>query len=136
MEAPLLEPKPTTMVSFNSLQTWEERTSDNVEDFPPVHGFKDARFLFVQESKKLWSIATPIAFNILCFYGINSTTQIFVGHLGNLQLSAAAIGLSVISNFSFGFLASRNLYPSIPLSHLIQLFSLFVFGSLMHDDFV
>ncbi|XP_039135483.1 protein DETOXIFICATION 34-like isoform X2 [Dioscorea cayenensis subsp. rotundata] len=104
MEAPLLEPKPTTMVSFNSLQTWEERTSDNVEDFPPVHGFKDARFLFVQESKKLWSIATPIAFNILCFYGINSTTQIFVGHLGNLQLSAAAIGLSVISNFSFGFL--------------------------------
>lgn len=130
MEAPLLEPKPTIMVSFNSLQTWEERTSDNVEDFPPVHGFKDARFLFVQESKKLWSIATPIAFNILCFYGINSTTQIFVGHLGNLQLSAAAIGLSVISNFSFGFLASRNLYPSIPLSHLIQLFSLFVFGFL------
>ncbi|CAA6666524.1 unnamed protein product [Spirodela intermedia] len=51
-----------------------------------------------------WWIAAPIVFNILCLYGINSMTQIFVGHLGNLDLSAVAIGLSVISNFSFGFL--------------------------------
>ncbi|KAJ0966630.1 hypothetical protein J5N97_023547 [Dioscorea zingiberensis] len=104
MEAPLLEPKPTSMVSSKSLQSWEAGNIETDEDYPPVHGFKDAYHLFVEESKRLWSIAAPIAFNILCFYGINSSTQIFVGHIGNLELSAAAIGLSVISNFSFGFL--------------------------------
>ncbi|KAF3441524.1 hypothetical protein FNV43_RR15438 [Rhamnella rubrinervis] len=46
----------------------------------------------------------PIAFNILCNYGINSFTNIFVGHIGDLELSAVAISLSVIANFSFGFL--------------------------------
>ncbi|KAK1266181.1 Protein TRANSPARENT TESTA 12 [Acorus gramineus] len=75
-----------------------------VEDYPPVKSFAEARGVFVEESRKLWSIATPIVFNILCLYGVNSTTQIFVGHIGNLELSAVAIGLSVISNFSFGFL--------------------------------
>ncbi|KAF5946230.1 hypothetical protein HYC85_016458 [Camellia sinensis] len=46
----------------------------------------------------------PIAFNILCNYGINSFTNIFVGHIGDVQLSAVAISLSVLANFSFGFL--------------------------------
>ncbi|CAD6265954.1 unnamed protein product [Miscanthus lutarioriparius] len=32
------------------------------------------------------------------------TPTIFAGHIGNRELSAVAIGLSVISNFSFGFL--------------------------------
>ncbi|KAJ1255057.1 hypothetical protein BS78_K294000 [Paspalum vaginatum] len=49
-------------------------------------------------------LAAPITFNILCLYGVNSTTQLFAGRLGNLELSAAAVGLSVVSNFSFGFL--------------------------------
>ncbi|XP_077241964.1 protein DETOXIFICATION 35-like isoform X1 [Tasmannia lanceolata] len=73
-------------------------------DYRAVRGISDLMRVFVMESKKLWAIATPIMFNILCLYGLNSTTQIFVGHIGNLELSAVAIGLSVISNFSFGFL--------------------------------
>ncbi|CAI0470300.1 unnamed protein product [Linum tenue] len=56
------------------------------------------------ESSKLWGIAGPIAFNILCNYGVNSFTNIFVGHIGDVELSAVAISLSVIANFSFGFL--------------------------------
>ncbi|CAD6248936.1 unnamed protein product [Miscanthus lutarioriparius] len=60
--------------------------------------------LFVEESRRLWAIDAPIAFNIICVYGTNSTTQILAGHIGNRELSAVAIGLSVISNFSFGFL--------------------------------
>ncbi|XP_020578569.1 protein DETOXIFICATION 35-like [Phalaenopsis equestris] len=75
-----------------------------VEDESEVRNLRDAWEIFVRESMKLWWIATPIAFSIVCLYGINSTTQIFAGHLGNLELSAVAIGLSVISNFSFGFL--------------------------------
>ncbi|XP_072995163.1 protein DETOXIFICATION 35-like [Typha latifolia] len=73
-------------------------------DAPLVRTGRDACEMFVGESKRLWTIAAPIAFNILCLYGANSTTQMFVGHIGNLELSAVAIGLSVVSNFSFGFL--------------------------------
>ncbi|XP_042491371.1 protein DETOXIFICATION 35-like [Macadamia integrifolia] len=73
-------------------------------DYPPVENFADLRSMIWKESVKLWLIAGPIAFNILCLYGTNSFTQIFVGHVGNVELSAVAIALSVISNFSFGFL--------------------------------
>lgn len=73
-------------------------------DYAPATGIADAKYVFMRETKKLWAIATPIAFNILCMYATNSVTQIFVGHIGNLELAACAIGLSVVSNFSFGFL--------------------------------
>ncbi|XP_058005276.1 protein DETOXIFICATION 34-like, partial [Hevea brasiliensis] len=73
-------------------------------DYPPIQNFEDAKYICILESSKLWAIAAPIAFNILCNYGINSFTNIFVGHLGDIELSAVAISLSVIANFSFGFL--------------------------------
>ncbi|XP_012843762.1 PREDICTED: protein TRANSPARENT TESTA 12, partial [Erythranthe guttata] len=73
-------------------------------DYPPIRSFDDFKNLFHIESVKLWAIAAPIAFNILCNYGINSFTSIFVGHIGDLELSAVAISLSVIANFSFGFM--------------------------------
>ncbi|XP_044494754.1 protein DETOXIFICATION 34-like [Mangifera indica] len=73
-------------------------------DYPPVNNFQDAKYIFFLESNKIWAIAVPIAFNILCNYGINSFTNIFVGHIGDLELSAVSIALSVVSNFSFGFL--------------------------------
>jgi len=92
--------------------------SSKIEDEPAVKTVGDAWGIFMMESKKLWTIAVPIGFNVLCLYGLNSSTQIFVGHIGNLQLSAAAIGLSVISNFSFGFLVC-------PISLFLFLFLLF-----------
>ncbi|XP_048321782.1 protein DETOXIFICATION 34 [Ziziphus jujuba] len=73
-------------------------------DYPVINNFQDAKYICVMESVKLWTIAGPIAFNILCNYGINSFTNIFVGHIGDLELSAVAISLSVIANFTFGFL--------------------------------
>lgn len=75
-------------------------------DYAPVHNIEDIKVLFWVESPKLWGIAGPIAFNILCNYGVNSFTNIFVGHIGNVELSAVALSLSVIANFSFGFLVS------------------------------
>ncbi|KAK9279593.1 hypothetical protein L1049_013272 [Liquidambar formosana] len=74
------------------------------DDYPPINNLEDAKYVCFMESTKLWSIAAPIAFNILCNYGINSFTNIFVGHIGDMELSAVAISLSVIANFSFGFL--------------------------------
>ncbi|KAI4328814.1 hypothetical protein L6164_021140 [Bauhinia variegata] len=76
----------------------------NAGDYPAISNLQDAKYVCSVETAKLWSIAGPIAFNIFCNYGINSFTNIFVGHMGDLELSAVAISLSVISNFSFGFL--------------------------------
>ncbi|XP_050387388.1 protein DETOXIFICATION 34-like [Argentina anserina] len=87
-----LQPAPTTIV----------RSGDG--DYLPPRSFKDAKNICFAETAKLWAIAGPIAFNLLCYYGINSATTIFVGHLGNLELSAVSISLNVIGNFSFGFM--------------------------------
>ncbi|XP_051219444.1 protein DETOXIFICATION 34 [Lolium perenne] len=57
-----------------------------------------------EESKKLWFIATPIAISILSLYAVGSVTTIFVGHLGNLPLAAASIGIAVFATFAFGFM--------------------------------
>nr|AND01210.1 putative multidrug resistance protein [Linum usitatissimum] len=73
-------------------------------DYAPVKTFKQVRSVFGTETVKLWKIAGPIAFNTLCQYGLNSVTNMFVGHIGEFELSAVAISLSVISTFSFGFL--------------------------------
>lgn len=81
---------------------------ESSEDYRPVGSYDDARYVCWIESRKLWRIAGPIAFNILCNYGMNSFTSIFVGHIGDLELSAIAISLNVISNFSFGFLVSTS----------------------------
>ncbi|KAG6754537.1 hypothetical protein POTOM_042581 [Populus tomentosa] len=62
------------------------------------------KFVFWKETVKLWKIGGPIAITLLCQYGTNTLTSIFVGHLGNLQLSAVSVSLSVIMTFAFGFL--------------------------------
>ncbi|CAN1264611.1 Protein DETOXIFICATION 35 [Linum perenne] len=73
-------------------------------DYSPVKTFEQARSVFGAETVKLWKIAGPIAFNTLCQYGLNSVTNMFVGHIGEFELSAVTISFSVISTFSFGFL--------------------------------
>ncbi|KAJ6338179.1 hypothetical protein OIU76_007787 [Salix suchowensis] len=104
-----LHPAPSTLI-----------TDDQGGDYPPATGFGDAKYICLLESSKLWAIAGPIAFNILCNYGVNSLTNIFVGHIGDIELSAVAISLSVIANFSFGFLGVLILH-SLNLSlHSLQ----------------
>lgn len=92
-------------------------------DYAPVETFEDAKYVCRVESTKLWVIAGPIAFNILCNYGVNSFTNIFVGHIGNVELSAVAISLSVIANFSFGFLVSYRFF----LHSYLFVFSSYIF---------
>ncbi|KAK7279920.1 hypothetical protein RJT34_24981 [Clitoria ternatea] len=73
-------------------------------DYAEVRGFKEARKVFWIETVKVWQIALPIIFNILCQYGVNSVTNIFVGHIGDLELSAMSLVNSVIGTFAFGFM--------------------------------
>ncbi|CAO2187577.1 unnamed protein product [Urochloa humidicola] len=74
------------------------------DDTPAVVSAGDAARMVWEESKRLWGIGIPIAIGMLSMYAISSITQMFVGHLGNLPLAAASIGLSVFSTFALGFL--------------------------------
>lgn len=93
MEAPLLE----------AISGEVELIGEN-GDYAAVKGAKSWWRVFCIESAKVWRIGGPIAFQILCQYGITSVTIVFVGHLGDIQLSAFSIALSVVCTFSFGFL--------------------------------
>ncbi|XP_004240723.1 protein DETOXIFICATION 35 isoform X2 [Solanum lycopersicum] len=73
-------------------------------DYRPITNIREWLAIFCVESVKLWRIGGPIAFNIICQYGVNSLTNIFVGHLGDIELSAISIAQSVIGTFSFGFM--------------------------------
>ncbi|KAL2324559.1 hypothetical protein Fmac_023617 [Flemingia macrophylla] len=75
-----------------------------ISDYAEVKGWKEAREVFWIETKKIWEIALPIVFNIWCQFGVNSVTNIFVGHLGELELSAVSLINSVIGTFAFGFM--------------------------------
>ncbi|KQK10958.1 protein DETOXIFICATION 34 [Brachypodium distachyon] len=77
---------------------------DSGEDAAAVSGVGSAALMVWDESRRLWSIGTPIAIATLSMYAVSSVTTIFVGHLGNLPLAAASIALSVFSTFSLGFL--------------------------------
>ncbi|KAG6620229.1 hypothetical protein I3842_Q075200 [Carya illinoinensis] len=56
------------------------------------------------ESKKLWYIAGPAIFSRVVNFSMNVITQVFAGHLGEVEFAALSIGLNVILGFSFGFL--------------------------------
>ena len=50
----------------------------NGGDYTEMSGLADFKNVFSVESVKLWTIAAPIAFSILCNYAVNSFTTIFV----------------------------------------------------------
>ncbi|KAL0371726.1 UNVERIFIED_CONTAM: protein DETOXIFICATION 35 [Sesamum calycinum] len=87
-----------------------ERSPDELEligedgDYLPVRGLKAWWRVFCIESVKLWRIGGPIAFQIVCQYGSTTVAIIFVGHLGDVELSAFSIALSVIGTFGIGVL--------------------------------
>ncbi|XP_031282652.1 protein DETOXIFICATION 27-like [Pistacia vera] len=56
------------------------------------------------ESKKLWHIVGPSIFSRLSAYSMNLITQAFAGHLGNIELAAVSISVTVITGFNYGFL--------------------------------
>ncbi|OMO71815.1 Multi antimicrobial extrusion protein [Corchorus olitorius] len=89
--APPVTTSPTTLLDSNG-------------DYAPPRSFRDVKSMFWIETVKTWKIAGPIGFQLICQYGVNSVTNIFVGHIGNVELSAVTIALNVFGTFSFGFL--------------------------------
>ncbi|XP_022764553.1 protein DETOXIFICATION 35-like isoform X2 [Durio zibethinus] len=73
-------------------------------NYAPARSFEEAKSMFWIETVKIWKIAGPISFQIICQYRTNSFTNIFVVHIGNFELSSVTISLIVIGTFSFGFM--------------------------------
>ncbi|KAL6844657.1 hypothetical protein ACP4OV_025316 [Aristida adscensionis] len=56
-----------------------------------------------EESKKLWEIAGPAVFMRLVLYSMTVISQAFAGHLGDRELAAFSIAVTVINGLNFGF---------------------------------
>ncbi|KAJ8573180.1 hypothetical protein K7X08_009691 [Anisodus acutangulus] len=68
METPSGSGGETPIYDGSSMEQTELHSAPSamLEDYPPVQGFQDLKNLIGMESGKLWTIAGPIAFNILC----------------------------------------------------------------------
>ncbi|KAL6132049.1 hypothetical protein ACLB2K_070420 [Fragaria x ananassa] len=73
-------------------------------DYAPVKTFQEGMSVCWKESVKLWKVAAPVAFAALFQYLIQSITTIFIGHLGDLELSAISLAHNVINAIAVGFL--------------------------------
>ncbi|XP_019163879.1 PREDICTED: protein DETOXIFICATION 29 isoform X6 [Ipomoea nil] len=76
-------------------------------DAGDIQQTKDAKeFLreFCSESKKLWYLAAPAICTLVFQYSVSAVTQIFAGHVGDIQLAAVAVEINLISGFAFAIL--------------------------------
>ena len=94
-------------------------------DYPPLRSWRDLKSMVWTETVKLWTVAGPLGFQILCQFGTDSMTSVFAGHIGNVELSAVSISFSVIGTFTFGFLVSF-LFPLFPLFSFLACYLLLV----------
>eukprot|EP01018_Ginkgo_biloba_P010795 Gb_10399 [translate_table: standard] len=76
------------MILSNTDQTWLKRMRDAV----------------ALESKLLWRLAAPAVAVYIVNYVMSMATQIFSGHLGNLELAAASLGNNGIQVFAYGLM--------------------------------
>lgn len=61
------------------------------------------------ELKLLFFLAAPAVFVYLINYVMSMSTQIFSGHLGNLELAAASLGNTGIQIFAYGLMVRIHL---------------------------
>ncbi|XP_031101377.1 protein DETOXIFICATION 32-like isoform X2 [Ipomoea triloba] len=76
-------------------------------DAGDIQEMKNTKELFREfcwESKKLWYLAAPAICNLVLQYSISAVTQIFAGHVGDIQLAAVAVEINLISGFAFAIL--------------------------------
>ncbi|GAB4826600.1 Protein DETOXIFICATION 40 [Ancistrocladus abbreviatus] len=98
----LLEPK-----SSPSQTTPESVVSSALEDIltdPSLKGFKRLRLATWVELKSLLRLAGPAVVVYLLNNVISMSTQIFCGHLGNLELAASSLGNNGIQIFAYGLM--------------------------------
>nr|GLL31901.1 protein DETOXIFICATION 29 isoform X2 [Ipomoea trifida] len=85
----------------------------DASDIHPIKKLKEFMREFNSESKKLWYLAAPAIFNLVSQYSIIAITQMFAGHVGNIQLAAVSVDNNLI-----GKSASTELLE-VTISHMV-----------------
>ncbi|KAL7216272.1 hypothetical protein ACSBR1_028253 [Camellia fascicularis] len=98
-------PPPTLSVQSSSEKHMElssqlESILSNKE-VPLFHRLQSATWI---ELKLLFKLAAPAIFVCMVSFGMSTSTHIFSGHLGDLELSAASLGNNGIQMFGYGLL--------------------------------
>ncbi|KAK7270471.1 hypothetical protein RIF29_23640 [Crotalaria pallida] len=78
------------------------------DDYTRVKSFNEAKLVVWTETVKLWEIAVPVALTSLSQYLLISSTAIFAGHLGDLELSSISVCNSVLGTISFALLIGMS----------------------------
>ncbi|KAK7364359.1 hypothetical protein VNO80_12950 [Phaseolus coccineus] len=73
-------------------------------DYLAVKRLKDVKFVLWTETVKIWRIAFPVALTHLFQFLTNSSTSIYAGHLGDIELSSISVSQGVISSIYFNLL--------------------------------
>lgn len=76
-----------------------ENTESEVEEIK-----EDLKSRVWIETKKLWQVVGPSIFFRVASSAMNIVTQIFAGHLGELELASISIANNVLIGFNFGLL--------------------------------
>lgn len=99
---PLLQPTPDS-----PLLSDKHETNDELENIlsdtqmPAVHRYTRATWI---ELKLMFYLAAPAVFVYMINYLMSMSTQIFSGHLGNLELAASSLGNNGIQIFAYGLM--------------------------------
>ncbi|XP_042490791.1 protein DETOXIFICATION 40-like [Macadamia integrifolia] len=103
LNQPLISPKSPSSSPKSSFA--DNQASDQLEcilsdiQLPQL---KRLRFATMIELKLLFYLAAPAVIVYMINYLMSMSTQIFSGHLGNLQLAAASLGNTGIQAFTYG----------------------------------
>ncbi|KAG5545549.1 hypothetical protein RHGRI_017900 [Rhododendron griersonianum] len=124
-ETPLPLPPPT-LLSDQSSDNHKE-VSDELEtvlsntDLPFCQRVRPAIWI---ELKLLWQLAAPAVFVYMVNYVMSMSTQIFCGHLGNLELAAASLGnkiATIAAIFVYGLIPQIFAYAvNFPIQKFLQ----------------
>ncbi|XP_021907521.1 LOW QUALITY PROTEIN: protein DETOXIFICATION 40 [Carica papaya] len=105
-QQPLLQPPPPSLPSLRSVSFTYE-SSGELENVlsdtgkPLLTRLRKASWI---ETKLLFDLAAPAVIVYMINYLMSMSTQIFSGHLGNLELAAASLGNTGIQIFAYGLM--------------------------------
>ncbi|XP_010276072.1 PREDICTED: protein DETOXIFICATION 40 [Nelumbo nucifera] len=105
LQQPILQLKSPSVSRQSS--AGEYRWSDQLEKIltdPHIPTLKRYRMATWIELKRLFLLAAPAVVVYMINYSMSMSTQIFSGHLGNLELAAASLGNTGIQVFAYGLM--------------------------------
>ncbi|KAL1812893.1 hypothetical protein ACET3Z_022958 [Daucus carota] len=97
----------TTILTLRSSEKLDAESSSELErilsvgDAPLFERFVSATWI---ELRLLFNLAAPAIICYMINYVMSMSTQVFAGHIGNLELAAASLGNNGIQTFAYGLL--------------------------------